>query len=401
MSDCHVIKLLMLGDGAVGKSQLLTRYVEARFVQNFVVSIGVDTRQKTIAHKGNKVKVQVWDAAGNKTFQTVTPDYYRAAHGIIIVYDITNETSFANVERWYREVQQHCAVDTPVIVVGNKTDLVDAHMSSLRIPREKEQDLSAKLGVMLFSASARNGSGVAEAFSEIIDLVFLQRFVPYGAILTESKNSERATGCARLWSCFRCRQRPGASAPSVEVSSPAAHQIIFQQVQPPEPACAETSKHRIVETGILDAGTSKKVEIDDAQACDVGSAHIDSLTGAAHGADGLHDQGEAAVPSSFSWQDENSSTATPHSSQPARPEPLQEQADQPSSHCLAPKELQEFSTMREDLACQSMSRSANGRAIMQAEGQSISSPCQIFVDLLCSSSCNHDRAGHTAAARRC
>eukprot|EP00930_Biecheleria_cincta_P003387 TRINITY_DN104319_c0_g1_i1.p1 TRINITY_DN104319_c0_g1~~TRINITY_DN104319_c0_g1_i1.p1 ORF type:complete len:398 (-),score=72.16 TRINITY_DN104319_c0_g1_i1:50-1243(-) len=389
MSDCYVIKLLMLGDGTVGKSQLLIRYVDARFVQNFIVSIGVDTRQKTTVHKGNKVKVQVWDAAGNKDFQTVTPDYYKAAHGVIIVYDITNETSFASVEHWYQEVQKYCALKTPVIVVGNKTDSVDEHTSSLRIPREKEEEMSAKLGVTLFAASAKNGSGVEEAFSAVIDQVFLDRFVPNGAVLIESELPERATGFARLWPCFHCRHRPLASAPVVQVSTPPPHLAAPHQVQPPPtPADMETSiSNQTAETGNVDAGTLKNVEMCQSEACDEGSAKIDT----ACGADKLSYQDEAAA-SPSSRQDEKSSSMTPRSNQLACPEPSHDQAVLPFSQVQATKELEELLTMHEDTPCQSTSKTAESLALIQAQGQSISNPCQIFVDLLCSPSCNHNRA---------
>lgn len=398
MSDCYAVKLLMLGDGTVGKSQLLIRYVDSRFVQNFIVSIGVDTRQKTTVHKGNKVKVQVWDAAGNKDFQTVTPDYYKAAHGIVIVYDITNETSFAHVEHWYREVQQYSAANTPLIVVGNKTDLVDEHTSSLRIPREKEEDMSAKLGVKLFAASAKNGSGVEEAFSAVIDQVFLQRFVPNGAVLTESTLSERTAGFARLWPCFHRRHRPAASAPVVHVSTPLPHHIALQQVQPPPtPADMETSiSNQIAETGTADAGTVQNIEICHSEACDVRSANIDTRTGTACGADKPCYQSEAAA-SPSSRQDEKPSSVTPCSSQPACPEPSHEQAVLQWSQSQASKEIKEFMTMHEDIPCQSTSKTAESLVLVQAESQTTANPCQIFVDLLCSPSCNHTRTGQTAA----
>lgn len=195
-SEYVTVKLLMLGDGTVGKSDFLVRYVESRFDQNFIVSIGVDTRQKATTHKGQKVKVQVWDAAGNDQFQTLSPAYYSAAHGIMILYDITNQASFARVEYWKEQVNQHNSKDIPIIIVGNKTDLVDEHMVSLRIPKTEEDRLSSKLGAAFYSASAKTGDGVDEAFASLIDLVFQHRSIPCLVQPRSPETTRRTCGCS-------------------------------------------------------------------------------------------------------------------------------------------------------------------------------------------------------------
>merc|ERR1711933_677658 len=106
----------------------------SRFDPNFIVTIGVHCQYATVPHDDNVVRLQIWDAAGQERFRTISPAYYAKAHGVMIVYDITNHTSFRNVEYWKQQVDTHSGHDNgtdgtevPVIVVGNKTDLVDEH----------------------------------------------------------------------------------------------------------------------------------------------------------------------------------------------------------------------------------------------------------------------------------
>lgn len=93
-NDNSVIRLLLLGDSAVGKSSLLLRFCEGRFENNFVITIGVDFKTKTMNIDGKSYRVQVWDTAGQERFRTITPAYYRNAMGVLILFDVTNKKSF-------------------------------------------------------------------------------------------------------------------------------------------------------------------------------------------------------------------------------------------------------------------------------------------------------------------
>lgn len=93
-TDNGVIRLLLLGDSAVGKSSLLLRFCEGRFENNFVITIGVDFKTKTMNIEGKQHRVQVWDTAGQERFRTITPAYYRNAMGVLILFDVTNKKSF-------------------------------------------------------------------------------------------------------------------------------------------------------------------------------------------------------------------------------------------------------------------------------------------------------------------
>lgn len=92
----HLLKLLMIGDSAVGKSCLLIRFAEDSFNSSFITTIGIDFKVRTIELDGQKIKLQIWDTAGQERFKTITTAYYRGAMGILLVYSIVDENSFAS-----------------------------------------------------------------------------------------------------------------------------------------------------------------------------------------------------------------------------------------------------------------------------------------------------------------
>eukprot|EP00252_Welwitschia_mirabilis_P002287 TRINITY_DN1219_c0_g1_i4.p1 TRINITY_DN1219_c0_g1~~TRINITY_DN1219_c0_g1_i4.p1 ORF type:complete len:139 (+),score=26.97 TRINITY_DN1219_c0_g1_i4:57-473(+) len=119
----YLFKILLVGDSAVGKSCLLLRFTEDSYAESYVSTIGVDFKIKTIELDGKTIKFQIWDTAGQERFKTVTSSYYRGAHGIIIVYDITDIDSFDHVKNWLSEIERYTKDGVDKILVGNKCDL--------------------------------------------------------------------------------------------------------------------------------------------------------------------------------------------------------------------------------------------------------------------------------------
>eukprot|EP01098_Paradermamoeba_levis_P003678 TRINITY_DN1648_c0_g1_i1.p1 TRINITY_DN1648_c0_g1~~TRINITY_DN1648_c0_g1_i1.p1 ORF type:complete len:192 (-),score=34.70 TRINITY_DN1648_c0_g1_i1:185-760(-) len=166
--DEHFYKLLLIGDSGVGKSCLLVRFSDGVFTESFISTIGVDYKMKTMDIDGVQVKLQIWDTAGQERFRTITQNYYRNAHGIIVVYDITDEGSFDNVNKWVREIDISAGSDIPKLLVGNKADLEQKR----QVPTEKGQELANNLGVPFVETSAKEATNVEEVFNKLAKVVF-------------------------------------------------------------------------------------------------------------------------------------------------------------------------------------------------------------------------------------
>jgi len=156
------LKLLVIGDSSTGKSSLLMRFVEDTFEEDRSPTIGVDFKARIIDVNGNKTKLTIWDTAGQERFRTLTASYYRGAHGIILVYDVSRRDTFQDIKMWLTEVGVYSTEENAIkMVIGNKIDL----------PREvttEEGRSFAKDNNMLFiESSAKTKQGVEQAFEEL------------------------------------------------------------------------------------------------------------------------------------------------------------------------------------------------------------------------------------------
>lgn len=118
-----LVKLIIIGDSGVGKTNILMRFCEADFKENYVATIGVDFKIKILPVDGMKLKLQIWDTAGQERFKNITQTYYKGAGGIILVYSVTDEQSFDNVEKWMHQIADNTSPDVKKILVANKSDL--------------------------------------------------------------------------------------------------------------------------------------------------------------------------------------------------------------------------------------------------------------------------------------
>ena len=119
----YLFKLLLIGDSGVGKSCLLLRFADDTYTESYISTIGVDFKIRTIELDGKTIKLQIWDTAGQERFRTITSSYYRGAHGIIVVYDCTDQETFNNVKQWLEEIDRYACDNVNKLLVGNKCDL--------------------------------------------------------------------------------------------------------------------------------------------------------------------------------------------------------------------------------------------------------------------------------------
>lgn len=163
----YLFKLLLIGDSGVGKSRLLLRFVDDTYTESYISTIGVDFRIRTMEINGKTAKLQIWDTAGQERFRTITSSYYRGAHGILVVFDLTDKESFANVREWMKEVDRFACENVNVVLVGNKSDTDPKRPR--RISAEAAQELADDLkgGISYCETSAKTGNGVVEAFEQL------------------------------------------------------------------------------------------------------------------------------------------------------------------------------------------------------------------------------------------
>mmetsp|Transcript_2297 Transcript_2297/g.4916 ORF Transcript_2297/g.4916 Transcript_2297/m.4916 type:complete len:200 (+) Transcript_2297:71-670(+) len=159
-----IYKLLLIGDSGVGKSSLLVRYADGVYVDSYVSTVGVDFKIKNIDLDGRRVKLQLWDTAGQERFRTLHQGFYRGAHGIIVVYDVTDRDSFKNARHWLEEIRKYSSDEKlPRILVGSKNDLISKQV----VRCEEGQELADECGIRFVETSARNSTNVEKAFMEL------------------------------------------------------------------------------------------------------------------------------------------------------------------------------------------------------------------------------------------
>jgi len=156
----YLFKLLLIGNSAVGKSSLLLRFSDNIFNESFLPTIGVDFKIRTFDLNQRTVKLQIWDTAGQERFKTITSSYYKGAHGIILVYDITDKQSFRDIDNWLTEVEKHAHENVNKLLVGNKCDLEQ----NRQVSYEEGKAYADQLGIKFLETSAKNSVNVESAF---------------------------------------------------------------------------------------------------------------------------------------------------------------------------------------------------------------------------------------------
>uniref|UniRef100_A0A5F9DSL4 Ras-related protein Rab-13 n=1 Tax=Oryctolagus cuniculus TaxID=9986 RepID=A0A5F9DSL4_RABIT len=157
----HLFKLLLIGDSGVGKTCLIIRFAEDSFNSTYISTIGIDFKIRTVDIEGKKIKLQVWDTAGQERFKTITTAYYRGAMGIILVYDITDEKSFENIQNWMKSIKENASAGVERLLLGNKCDME----AKRKVRKEQATKLAQEHGIRFFETSAKSSVNVDEAFS--------------------------------------------------------------------------------------------------------------------------------------------------------------------------------------------------------------------------------------------
>ncbi|XP_029038623.1 ras-related protein Rab-37-like isoform X2 [Osmia bicornis bicornis] len=153
--------VMLLGDSGVGKTCLLTRFRDGRFLSgNYITTVGIDFRNKVVVVDDTSIKLQIWDTAGQERFRSVTHAYYRDAHALLLLYDVTNKTSYDNIRAWLSEIREHANEDVVIMLLGNKSDCGTERV----VKREDGERLAQEYKVPFMETSAKTGLNVELAF---------------------------------------------------------------------------------------------------------------------------------------------------------------------------------------------------------------------------------------------
>ena len=149
-------KVIFIGDANTGKTSIINRIIDNPFNETYEVSIGIDFMSKNIRFRGQNIKIQIWDSAGQEKYKGLIPSYVRNSSIVFIVYDISNRSSFDNVPNWISFVQN--IEKSTIVLCGNKTDL------SRQVERSEAEELCKKEGLQLFECSAKTNENIKKMF---------------------------------------------------------------------------------------------------------------------------------------------------------------------------------------------------------------------------------------------
>lgn len=161
-------KLLLIGEQAVGKSSLMNRYVDNVFEMNIMGTAGLDLKKKIVEIKGEKIKIFIFDTAGQERFRSIAKNQYKKADGIIVIYDVTDRKSFESVNRWLDSIKAEIEGGTESLLIGNKIDL-----ASERVVSQKEgEDIAKSNNIPFIETSAKESLNVKDAFLKVINSLY-------------------------------------------------------------------------------------------------------------------------------------------------------------------------------------------------------------------------------------
>jgi small GTP-binding protein len=164
--------LITLGDGQVGKTSLIYRYIDDTFTFDYLSTIGIDSKKKIIKLENNEqIKVKIFDTAGQERFRSITSNYIKKANGILLIYSVDNPKSFENIETWYQSISEDENKNKlPVVLIGNKSDLEEKR----QISKETGIDLAEKFGIEnhFYETSCKTGENVEKAINDLVNQIY-------------------------------------------------------------------------------------------------------------------------------------------------------------------------------------------------------------------------------------
>ena len=165
-----ILKLVLIGDSGVGKTNILSRYNNNEFSLATQPTVGVEFGNKIIKKENKSIKLQLWDTAGQERYKAITSAFYKGSKGAFVVYDITRKSTFLNIDNWIGELKTNGSDDILIILVGNKTDLEDKR----EVSTDDGEKKAKQYGIAFCETSALRGEKIELAFNILIDEIILE-----------------------------------------------------------------------------------------------------------------------------------------------------------------------------------------------------------------------------------
>lgn len=163
-----LFKIVVVGDGAVGKTTLATHFVKGKFIEHYKMTIGVDFFVKDVSIGNNMIKLQIWDTAGQERFAFIRPTYYSGTSGGLMIFDVNRSKTFKSLDKWLKEVRTNCG-KIPLLLIGNKIDI-----DKRQVKKSKAEEFAKKNNLRYYETSAKTGEQVFDVFSELAKILFIR-----------------------------------------------------------------------------------------------------------------------------------------------------------------------------------------------------------------------------------
>ena len=161
------LKILIVGDSSVGKTNFINRFIENKFNNNYMTTSGIDLKTANLEIKNKNIRIQIWDTAGQEKYKAITKNLFLKVMGAIIIFDITNEKSFNNLKNWVQMVKEECGPHMTIIIVGNKNDLIEQR----KINEEEVIAYANKQKLDYIETSCKTGENVKKAVTILCEKI--------------------------------------------------------------------------------------------------------------------------------------------------------------------------------------------------------------------------------------
>ena len=163
-----MIKVILIGDSAVGKTNIMSKYLKGEFMENSKATVGVEFGSKLFTIDNHKIKAQIWDTAGQEKYKAITGAYYKGSKGAFVVYDITRKETFESVDKWINDLKSSGDPKLIIIIIGNKCDLEEKR----EILKEQGEEKAKSFGCAFLETSALSGDNIDKGFEMMISEIF-------------------------------------------------------------------------------------------------------------------------------------------------------------------------------------------------------------------------------------